>query len=53
MFRIFVFGLMGIGVFIGVRFADDIKQYVSQDEIEAFSEHVIETAIEKLEDLKG
>ncbi|MBV7298305.1 hypothetical protein [Enterovibrio paralichthyis] len=53
MFKYFVFGLVGLGVFIGVRFADDIKEYVSEDEIEAISEQVIESAIEKLEDLKG
>lgn len=53
MFKYFVFGLVGIGVFIGVRFSDDIKEYISEDEIEAISEQVLGTAIEKLEDLKG
>ncbi|MEZ9524014.1 hypothetical protein [Enterovibrio norvegicus] len=53
MLKYIVFALVGFGVFIGVRFSDDITRYISEDDIEAISEQVIDTAIEKLEDLRG
>ncbi|WP_198158303.1 hypothetical protein [Enterovibrio coralii] len=53
MFKFFVFGLIGIGVLIGVRYADEIKEYVSEDQIEAISEKVLDSAIDTLEELKG
>lgn len=52
MFRTIALFLIGIGILIGVRYSDDIKQHINEKDIEVVTNQIVQFVVDKLDNLK-